>query len=59
VVGKTHDLKERLNALRNMYQRTRGNGEPRSQRRTQYTEAETKYAAKIKKNIYHGRSTAI
>jgi hypothetical protein len=58
--GELTIFRKRLNALRHRYQRTRGNEELRCRRRSQYTDAKTKHAAKIKKkNIYHGRSTSI
>jgi hypothetical protein len=47
--GELTIFRKRLNALRRRYQRTRGNEELQCQHRTQYTDAKTKYAAKIKK----------
>jgi hypothetical protein len=47
--GELTIMRNRLNALRRRHQRTRGNEELRCQRRAQYTDAKTKYAAKIKK----------
>jgi hypothetical protein len=42
-------LRKRVNALRRRYQRTRDNEDLREQRRAQYLDVKTKYAAKIKK----------
>jgi hypothetical protein len=52
-------LRERTNALRRLYQRTRNNEELRDKRKTQYYEGRATYTAAIKQaKINHGKNTA-